>query len=90
MKEHLILDASFTLDDNYLFSLIETAESILEMKLGCKLSEISPDGLLPTPLCHAIKLLVSNWYENREPLSSQNLYKNAFGIEFLISPYKKY
>ena len=90
MKEHLILDASFNLDDNYIIGLIDVAESCIENVLDNKLINIANDGVLPSPIQHAIKLLVANLYENREPLSSTQLYKNALSYEYLLSTYKNY
>ena len=90
IKEHLILDDSFNSDDNYLISLISVAEAAIENVINQPLQDISDDGILPTPINHCIKLLVANYYENREPLSSNNLYNNAYGLEYLMNPYKKY
>ena len=90
VKSHLIVDETFTADDNYLVSLIVTAEATVENIMDRQLSDLQEDGLLPTPILHAIKLLVANWYENREPLSSTNLHKNAYGVEPLLGRYKKY
>ena len=81
IKEHLILDASFTSDDNYLISLISVAETAIENVINQQLEDIEKDGSLPSPILHCIKLLVANYYENREPLSSNNLYNNIYGLD---------
>lgn len=94
VRDHLILDESlFSIDQNYIQSLIDVSETIISQYLGYSDLEefvILHDGILPSPIEHSILFLVANFYENREPLSNVNLSKNHYGIEYLISPYKKY
>lgn len=44
-------------------------------------------GKTPEPLDHAVKLIVANLYENREPVSYGKATNVAFTLGFLLSPY---
>lgn len=66
MKRHLNVD--FDDDDAYISDLIDTAEVAISTYLNRPLCEfIGQDGCLLPTLKHAVRLLVGNWYANREP-----------------------
>lgn len=67
IKRQLVIDADFTDDDQYLTALGETAEDIVEQQIDCSLEEIveSNNDVLPSPLKHAMKMLVEYFYDNR-------------------------
>jgi uncharacterized phiE125 gp8 family phage protein len=41
---------------------------------------------VPTPVKHAIKMLVSHWYENREPIIDMKLMQTPFSVKALLDP----
>lgn len=49
---------------------------------------IAGDGDPPKPLVHAMKLLVSHLFENRDVVSAQDLREVPYSIEALVSPYR--
>lgn len=67
IKRQLVIDADFIDDDQYLTALGETAEDIVEQQIDCSLEEIveSNNDVLPSPLKHAMKMLVEYFYDNR-------------------------
>ena len=90
MKEHLLLDDSFTSDDKYIASLIDIAEVTIANYTGVpQLKDLEINGLLPSPLVLCIKFLVTNFYEHRETLSEKQLYKNVYALDYLLLPYCK-
>jgi hypothetical protein len=69
VKKHLNVDDGFCDDDIYIEQLIGVAESVIERDTGWKLSEMEDaDKNVPSPILHAIRLLVGNFYSNREPV----------------------
>lgn len=66
-KRQCIIDTYFTDDDLYLQSLCDTAETIVSELVNEDLDVIAAchDGELPTPLIHAMKMLVEYMYANR-------------------------
>lgn len=44
-----------------------------------------PAGSVPVDICHAIKLIVAHWYENREDASAANLNNIPRGATMLIN-----
>jgi hypothetical protein len=69
VKKHLNVDDCFCDDDTYIEQLIEVAESVIERDTGCKLSEMEDGNRnIQSPIRHAIRLLVGNFYSNREPV----------------------
>ena len=47
VKSHLIIDETFTADDNYLVSLIVTAEATVENIMDRQLSDLQEVGIMP-------------------------------------------
>ena len=90
-KSHLRVD--FDDDDRYIESLIDVAEASLENNLGISLANLLLSGSLsdlPADLKHATKLLVSQWYENREVINiSYGIVKEVpYTLNYLINPHK--
>lgn len=67
IKQQLNINADFTEDDVYLNALGETAEDIVEQQIDCDLDVVvaGNNSYLPTPLKHAMKMLVEYFYDNR-------------------------
>ena len=90
-KEHLILNDSVEADNQLIISYIKVAEEILQKYLNNDFSQYEDEsGKIPESLKLAVKFLVANFYENREPLTEKQLYKNCYALDYLISPFKKY
>jgi hypothetical protein len=91
-KKHLNLDDCFCEDDDYIIQLIDVAEATVEENICRKLSDMEgDDGVIPSPLCHAILLLVGNFYSNREPVVvGATPSKLPLSFEHLISLYRDY
>ena len=88
-KRHLRID--FETDDRYVNELIDVAEATLEQQLGITLGDLILSGSLtdlPSDLKHATRLLVSNYYENREPVTGINVKEVPFSLQYLITPHK--
>lgn len=92
IKKHLNIDSDFTDDDEYLEGLISVAEGAISTHLDDGLDYIASvnGGVLPSPLAHAIKLLVGNFYKNRESVSSLTQVELPFSFEYLMMLYKNY
>lgn len=66
-KEHLVVDADYTGDDQYIEDLILDVEGIVESEICVPLSEIETEsGVIPRPLRRAMLLLIGSYYKNRE------------------------
>lgn len=66
-KEHLVVDAVYDGDDQYIEDLILDVEEIVESEICVPISEIvTTSGALPRPLRRAMLLLIGSYYKNRE------------------------
>lgn len=104
IKHHLNLDYdepssysysyinTFDYDDDYLTSLGDVAEMIVQKHLECDLSTLAADngGTLPAPVVHAMLLFVGNLYMNRESVSVTAMHQIPMAFEYLIGLYKNY
>ena len=91
IKQHLNLDEDFTDDDEYLVSISEVAEEVVAKHIDNKLSDLcGDDGELPSPLRHAILLLISNYYDNRESVAAAQLHEIPLSYSYLLDLYKNY
>lgn len=86
IKQHLRIDLSYTIDDQYINTLIETATIVIYNDL----QRTIPTTDIPLPIKHAIMLLIGDLYENREDSSDNKLISIPNGIRRLISPYLNY
>ena len=94
IKRHLNVDASFTGDDDYITTLGDTCEQIVEQHLEQPLSGLVKNGSLPAPITHAMLLLLATLYMSREhvtfgatnqiPVSCSNAF------DYLLHPYLNY
>ena len=89
-KQHLIIDSSFTADDEYILALIDVAEDAVSKNINIALENLTVDGEIPPAVKAAILLLVGNLYANREPVSYASVNKVPYTFDYLISLYKNY
>jgi hypothetical protein len=90
-KQHLLVDASFTGDDDYITGLAGVAEQAVEQHLDRPLAVlVDSSGNLPAPVTQAMLLMVGNLYANREPVAMASVNKIPYTLEYLIGLYQKH
>lgn len=91
-KKHLNIDPEFTDDDDYIVSLIHTAEAMVLHHLDYKdysdLMAYLDVEEVPMPVIHACKLLIGNLYMNRESVSPVAMTNIPQSFEYLLATYK--
>lgn len=92
IKNHLNIDDYFKEDDEYITSLYEVAEKVVEKHADSDLSVIANanGGLLPAPLVHAMLLFIGDMYRNRESVSFTSVNAIPFSYDYILSLYKNY
>lgn len=87
-RNHLRVD--FTEDDQYIENLVNLTEELVEVEIGANLEDLEDeDGKIPLGLKHSMLMLISHYYEIREPvLVGVNASKIPLTYEALIAPYK--
>lgn len=85
LKQHLNIEKEWNWDNQYLQSLLDAAQVVVQKHI-CDSIDGKSEGQLP--LAHAVKLLVGTWYMNRESLS--NLQRGNHSYEYILSLYKNY
>lgn len=91
VKSHCRIDLDYHDEDDYLYSLIEVAENDVAQRLRYNtMDEAFPDGFMPPSVRHAVKIVVSNLYENRESIAAATLNKVPETLDALLGPYVRY
>ena len=91
IKKHLNIDNWFTDDDSYLEGLAEVAQIAVEKHIGYTLNELEYDyGIVPKSIIHAMLLMIGNWYNNRESLSTLTLKEVPLAYQYLLQQFKNY
>lgn len=92
IKRHLNVDERFQEDDEYLLELAEVAQAAVEKHLDTSLEDIAKDngGTLPPPIVHAMKLLVAEYYSQREAISYTATQVVPLAYDYLLAPYIDY
>ena len=92
VKKHILVDETFTDDDNYIQSLMDVAEASVSKHIDCPLACIEQeDGTLPPPVVHAMMLMVGNLYANREPVAvGVSVAELPLSYNYLVNLYRKY
>lgn len=91
VKKHLNIDESFRDDDEYLMSLVEVAEKVVERNIDTSLELLEDgDGEIPSPLIQAMLLLIGNFYANRESVAFANVVNVPLSYQYLIDLYRNY
>ena len=89
-KDHLRIEQDWSVDDEYILSLIEVAESAVEVHTNEKLESIAKRlGSIPPPLLQATLLMVGNLYQNREMVGGK-VHELPFNYQYLIDLYRNY
>lgn len=86
VKKHLNIDNDFTEDDNYITSLIEVSENVVERHIGYKLSSLveANEGILPKGLEHAMLLMIGTFYASRESVVFGSGSELPLGYNYLL------
>jgi len=90
-KKHVRAD-DFADDDEYLEHLLDTAESAVITAINRtneELSQMRNGNDVPTPIKHAIMILVAHWYNQRESVSNVQMHAVPDSLQALIKPYRK-
>lgn len=92
IKKHLNIDAEYTDDDNYLSSLYNVAEKVVEKHTDINLEHIADvnGGELPSPLAQAMLLFIGEMYRNREINSFTSVNSIPYNFDYILSLYKNY
>jgi uncharacterized phage protein (predicted DNA packaging) len=91
IKEHLIIDVDYTVDDSYLKSLLTVSLMAIANHLNYQNDDIWKDwDEIPPPILHAIRMMVGHLYNNRESVSETKMYEVPMAISYLLGPYIKY
>ena len=92
VKKHLNIDDYFKDDDEYISSLCEVAEKVVEKHTDSNLSEVAElnGGELPSPLVHAMFLFIGDMYRNRESVSFTSVSSIPFSYDYILSLFKNY
>lgn len=92
VKKHLNLEPDFTMDDEYLFGLIEAAETVVrkDLTIRCESEMYDEEGEIKPDIKHAILLLVGTWYASRESVAYGVPNKVPHAYEYIISLNKNY
>jgi hypothetical protein len=73
-----------------LTSMIEASEIAVENYLQQPIDTFVFENKLNAALKHAIKIMVGNFYANRESVAYTNPKPVPYTLEFLLKPYRKY
>lgn len=100
-KKHLQVEDDFTDDDEYIQNLICVSEQAVKKHLNLKCNEYAINECIgcpyevfclypPSPVKHAVLLMIGNLYANREPIAFNTVAKLPLSYDYLLSLYKQY
>ena len=89
-KKHLNIDPDFKEDDNYIMSLIEVAEEVVQRHIGYRFEDILVDGQLPMALQHAMLLFIGNMYANRESVTFGSASELPLSYNYILQLFENY
>lgn len=89
-KKHVRAD-DFTDDDVYLEHLLSVAEEVVVNYTNRSAEELTElgGGKFPKPLEHAVMMLAAHWYNQRESVSTAQMYEVPDSLQSLVKPYRK-
>lgn len=89
-KKHVRAD-DFAEDDEYLQHLLDAAEiSVITATNRTEKELIDGNaGKFPVPLIQAVMMLAAHWYNQRESVSTAQMYQVPDALQALIKPYRK-
>ena len=88
LKQHLNID--FDTDNTYITELIEPVQLAIESYLNAPLNDFVKDGKIDRRIWHAIRILIANYYANRESVTFATPQVIPGHVELLLQPLKKY
>ena len=88
LKQHLNVD--FDTDDTYITELIEPVQLVIEAYLNAPLEGFVKDGKIDRRIWHAIRILIANYYANRESVTFATPQGILGHVELLLQPLKRY
>lgn len=90
-KRHLNIDDEYTLDDEYIISLIQTAENAVAKKLDRPFAAlVQQDGTIPPTVKHSVLLLTGTLYSQRESVAPIQLHTVPHTLDWLLGCDKHY
>lgn len=91
IKKQLNIDESFHDDDEYLVDLALVAQNAVQRHIDRQLAELeNEDGMIPSPLIHAMLLMIGSFYAKRESIAFAATTEVPLAYEYLLSLYKNY
>lgn len=91
IKKHLNIDEQFHDDDEYLMDLASVAENVVQKHIDRELADLQGDeGDIPSPLYHAMLLLIGTYYASRESVAFVSTQPLPHAYDYLIALYKNY
>ena len=88
LKQHLNVD--FDDDDSYIQGLIIPVQLSIEAYLNNPLESYVRDGSIDKRIWHATRILVANFYANRESISFATPNEIPNTVTLLLQPLKRY
>lgn len=90
IKQQCRIEQDFIEEDELLEMYGESAEETTLNALGRTYEDIVESyGKIPMPIIHASLMLVDLSYQNRSPISSQNMYQVPYTFDLLLKPYMR-
>lgn len=91
IKKHLNINEDFNDDDLYLLDLAKVTENIVQKHIDRELAELEDeDGNIPSPLAHAMLLLIGTYYASRESVAYVSTTELPHAYDYIIALYKNY
>lgn len=88
LKQHLNVD--FDMDDVYISGLIEPVQLLIEAYLNNPLDAYVKDDKIDRRIWHAIRILIANYYANRESIVFATPQVIPGHVELLLQSLKNY
>lgn len=88
LKQHLNVD--FDIDDAYIQGLIIPVQLVIEAYLNNPLESYVKDGEIDRRIWHATRILVANYYANREEITFATPNIIPGHVSLLLQPLKRY
>lgn len=91
IKKHLNINEDFNDDDLYLLELAKVTENIVQKHIDRELAELEDEeGNIPSPLTHAMLLLIGTYYASRESVAYVSTSELPHAYDYIIALYKNY
>ena len=91
IKKHLNINEDFVDDDEYLIELSKVTENVVQKHIDRELTELEDEeGNIPSPLAHAMLLLIGTYYASRESVAFVSTSVLPHAYDYIIALYKNY